>query len=218
MAEFFVAYYRVSTQKQGKSGLGLEAQRRDVLRYCEGKGKIIAEYTEVESGKKPNRPELEKALGECTEYGATLIIAKLDRLSRNVAFIFGLRDSGAKFICADMPEFNTLSLGIFAAMAQHEREEISNRIKKALAVKKSQGFKLGTNNLTKEGVEKSVQTRKEKARENTNNKQATIHIKMLLEHGYSYSAIARTLNEMGLCTSNGKKFRDVQVRRLALAW
>ena len=135
----YVAYFRVSTQRQGASGLGLSAQRTSVNGYIYNKGEIVAEFTDIESGKKNNRPELLKAIALCKDKGAVLLIAKLDRLTRNVAFIFTLRDSGAEFVCADMPEANTLTIGVMATMAQHEREVIGDRTRKALAEKKRAG-------------------------------------------------------------------------------
>ena len=112
----YVAYYRVSTAKQGASGLGLEAQRASVHSYTRSAESIIAEYTEVESGKHDNREQLHAAISHAQRSSATLVIAKLDRLSRNAGFIFALRDSGVDFICADMPEANTLTIGIFATI------------------------------------------------------------------------------------------------------
>jgi DNA invertase Pin-like site-specific DNA recombinase len=118
----YVAYYRVSTQKQGNSGLGLDSQRQQVQSFVNCTTCIIAEYTEIESGKNNNREQLLAAIATAKKEGAKLVIAKLDRLSRNANFIFTLRDSGVDFVCADMPDANTLTIGIFAVMAQHERE------------------------------------------------------------------------------------------------
>src|SRR6266699_2013274 len=124
----FVAYFRVSTDRQGKSGLGLEAQRESVLNYLDGgRWALIAEFTEIESGKRNDRPELEKALAACRKQKAKLVIAKLDRLSRNLAFIATLMDSGVEFIAVDNPHANKLTVHILAAVAQHERETISSR-------------------------------------------------------------------------------------------
>ena len=148
----YIAYYRVSTIKQGDSGLGLEAQRNDVTRYTNGN--LLHEFTDVASGKKNTRPELEKALAMAKSENAVLIFAKLDRLSRDVEFIFSIRNAGVEIVCCDMPDLNTLTIGIFATMAQYERELISERTKKALAVKKAQGVKLGKpENLTNRKVD-----------------------------------------------------------------
>ena len=140
----FVAYYRVSTDQQGASGLGLEAQRKAVETYLDGgPWRLVAEHTEVESGKRADRPELAKALLACRKYKAKLVIAKLDRLSRNLAFIATLMDSGVEFIAVDNPHANKLTIHILAAVAQHEREAISERTKAALAAAKARGKKLG---------------------------------------------------------------------------
>ena len=122
LASKFVAYLRVSTAKQGRSGLGLEAQHEAVQQFVTGRGgKIIApEFVEVETGKRNDRPELEKALKRCRLTGATLVVAKLDRLSRNAAFLMTLRDSGVDFVAADLPEANTMTVGVMAVVAQHE--------------------------------------------------------------------------------------------------
>src|SRR4051812_13399101 len=135
----FVAYYRVSTDRQGKSGLGLEAQREAVRSFLDGGSWMLtAEVTEVESGKRNDRPELDRALGLCRLYGATLIVAKLDRLARNVAFISKRMESGV-----DFPQANRLTVHILAAVAEHEAAMISQRTKAALAAAKARGIKLG---------------------------------------------------------------------------
>lgn len=141
----FVAYLRVSTQKQGRSGLGLEAQREAVKRLvAERGGKIIApEFVEQESGKRDDRPELAKAMKRCRATGATLVVAKLDRLSRNVAFLMQLRDSGIEFVAADLPTLNTMTIAVMAGVAQHERELISQRTKDALKAARARGTRLG---------------------------------------------------------------------------
>ncbi len=121
----FVGYFRVSTDRQGRSGLGLEAQREAVTRFIHGRGALLAEYTEIESGKKNDRPALADALALCRQQKATLLIARLDRLARSVAFISNLMESGAEFVAVDMPEANRLTMHILAAVAEHEREAIS---------------------------------------------------------------------------------------------
>jgi DNA invertase Pin-like site-specific DNA recombinase len=141
----FVAYYRVSTEKQGRSGLGLEAQREAVQSYLNGGSwSLAAEVTEIESGKRNDRPELDRALGLCRLYGATLIVAKLDRLARNVAFISKLMESGVDFVAVDLPQATRFTIHILAAVAEHEREMISQRTKAALGAAKARGVKLGT--------------------------------------------------------------------------
>jgi DNA invertase Pin-like site-specific DNA recombinase len=140
----FVAYYRVSTEQQGRSGLGLEAQRKAVLDYLNGgRWKLLGEHTEIESGKRTDRPALAEAMRTCKLLGATLVIAKLDRLSRDAHFLLGLDKAGVDFVCADMPEANRLTIGLLAVVAQHEREQISARTKAALAAAKARGVKLG---------------------------------------------------------------------------
>ena len=140
----YIAYYRVSTQRQGDSGLGLEAQQHAVTDFLNGgKWCLLGSFTEVESGKVDERPELAKALAACRVKNATLVIAKLDRLSRNAHFLLGLRDAGVHFICADMPEATEFTIGILALVAQHEREAISKRTREALQAAKRRGVKLG---------------------------------------------------------------------------
>jgi DNA invertase Pin-like site-specific DNA recombinase len=145
----YIAYFRVSTQKQGVSGLGLEAQRESVSRYVNSvSGTIIAQFEEIESGKRSdNRPQLQAALGHAKATRATVVIAKLDRLARNVAFISSLMDSGVDFVAADMPMANRLTVHVLAAVAEHEREMISARTKAALAAAKARGVKLGNPRL-----------------------------------------------------------------------
>jgi DNA invertase Pin-like site-specific DNA recombinase len=143
----FVAYERVSTARQGASGLGLEAQRSAIETFAASRNaEIIARFTEVESGRKTDRPELGKALDLARLTGATLIIAKLDRLSRNAAFLLTLQGSGVRFLAVDMPEANDLTVGIMALVAQQEREAISRRTREALAVAKARGIRLGNPN------------------------------------------------------------------------
>lgn len=145
MAHQFIAYFRVSTQRQGQSGLGLEAQREIVSAYVRGiGGTVIAEHTEVESGKVRERPVLQQALGMCRQANASLVIAKLDRLSRSVAFISSIMEAKVEFVAVDMPHANKLLLHVMAAFAEHEREQISSRTKAALAAAKARGVKLGT--------------------------------------------------------------------------
>jgi DNA invertase Pin-like site-specific DNA recombinase len=144
----FVAYFRVSTDRQGKSGLGLEAQREAVLAYLDGGSwQLVGEFTEVESGKRSDRPQLAAALVACKKHKAKLVIAKLDRLSRNLAFIATLMDSGVEFVAVDNPHANKLTVHILAAVAQHEREMIAQRTKDALAAAKARGVKLGNPRL-----------------------------------------------------------------------
>jgi DNA invertase Pin-like site-specific DNA recombinase len=202
-----IAYYRVSTDRQGASGLGLEAQRAAVLRHI-GAGKLAAEYTEVESGKKhTNRPQLLAALQECRRRKATLVIAKLDRLGRNVAFISALMESGADFVCCDNPHANRFMLHMLAAFAEHEREQISQRTKAALAAAKVRGVKLG-NPRPLEALElaRAVHIARRPAPEVLN------IIRSLEEKGMTYRAIARELNRLNIKTGRGCQWHGVTVK------
>lgn len=213
--EKYIAYYRVSTKQQGNSGLGLEAQRATVEAYATGRGVVIAEHTEVESGRKDNREALTAAIVAAKQTGGTLLIAKLDRLARNAAFIFAVRDAGVNFTAVDMPEANTLTIGIMAVMAQHEAELISARTKAALAAKKARGAKLGTpSNFSQAGREKGVFAIKEKAANNPNTKQAKGYALMLRNEGAPLRTIADTLNKAGFKTARGGQYSAVQVARL----
>jgi DNA invertase Pin-like site-specific DNA recombinase len=211
----YVAYFRVSTQKQGRSGLGLEAQRSAVNTYLGSAGLLVGDFTDIESGKKNDRPQLLAAIAYAKEQRAVLLIAKLDRLTRNVAFIFTLRDSGIEFVCADMPEANTLTIGVMATMAQYERELIGERTRKALAEKKRQGAQLGTPaNLTMAAILASRQIRQANARQDENNRRAATLARSLRQTGQNWSQITRTLNENGFRTRRGKAFRVMQVQRV----
>lgn len=137
-----VTYFRVSTDRQGQSGLGLDAQRASVAAYVAGK-QVLGEFMEIESGRKDDRPQLAAALALCRQRRAVLVIAKLDRLARSVAFISNLMASGVEFVAADMPQANRLTVHILAAVAEHEREMISERTKAALAAAKTRGTRLG---------------------------------------------------------------------------
>jgi DNA invertase Pin-like site-specific DNA recombinase len=211
-----VAYFRVSTQKQGASGLGLEAQRATVADYAKRTGgTIVAEFTEVESGKKDSRSQLAEAIAAAKRTGSVLVIAKLDRLARNASFIFALRDAGVPFVACDIPEANTLTVGIFAVMAQHEAELISTRTKAALAAKKARGEKLGTPaNLTAEARAKGREAHSRNAASNQNTVTAKGYAQMLRNSGVTLRAMAQTLNAEGFKTPRGGQFSAMQVMRL----
>jgi DNA invertase Pin-like site-specific DNA recombinase len=170
----YVTYFRVSTQKQGRSGLGLEAQQAAIQAFLDAHhGVELASFTEMESGKHADRPKLQEAIKRCKLTKATLLVAKLDRLSRNIAFLFTLRDSTVKFQAADIVEANTLNLGVLATVAQYEREIISDRTVKALAAAKARGVRLGNPNGAKAldgfralGTKRGNATNAAKAREN----------------------------------------------------
>ncbi len=144
----FCSYLRVSTDKQGITGLGMDAQRESVKRYVSARGQLLTEFIEVESGRKENRPQLRAALEECRKHRAVLLIARLDRLGRNVAFIANLKNSDVEFVAVDMPQANRLTIHILAAVAEHEREMVSQRTKAALAAAKARGIKLGESSVS----------------------------------------------------------------------
>jgi len=211
----YIAYYRVSTAKQGASGLGLDAQRMAVASFV-GSGEIVQEYTEVESGKVDARPMLTAAMATARETGSTLVIAKLDRLSRNASFVFALRDAGVNFVCADMPDANSLTIGIFACLAQHERETISRRTREALAAKKANGFALGTPaNLTAASRVRSLEVRTLARRECPEWIKARALVVSMRGTGGTFREIAEALNVAGFLTRTGKGFAATTVKRLA---
>jgi DNA invertase Pin-like site-specific DNA recombinase len=215
----YVAYYRVSTTKQGTSGLGLEAQQYAVAQYARAPAQVLDHYTEVESGKKNQRPQLLAAIAHARRTGATLLIAKLDRLSRNAGFIFALRDSGVDFVCCDMPDANTLTVGIFAVLAQHERELISKRTKEALAALKARGVALGMPaNLTTDAIRRGQAIREQNARENKENRQATRLAVLLRQQGHTLQHIAQELTSGDYRTRRGKEFSATAVKRLLSRW
>ena len=209
-----VAYLRVSTREQGASGLGLEAQRRAVDVFCAGHGyQVAATFKDIETGKHNARPGLTAALAAARRSGATLVIAKLDRLSRNAAFIMALRDSKADFIAADMPEANTLTVGIMALLAQQEREMISTRTRAALAELKARGVKLGSpEHLTDAARAKGAAARKATARARANG--AVTAAVNYRKDGHTLAWIAEQLNEAGETTRDGHPYTPTTVRRL----
>lgn len=212
----FVAYFRVSTTKQGKSGLGLEAQKAAVAAYIAQHGGIeLASFVEVESGKLDARPQLEAALLRCRQTNATLLVAKLDRLSRNAAFLMSLRDSGVKFQALDIPEANTLTLGVMALLAQQERELISQRTKAALAARKARGLSLGTpRDLSAYAARAGRLGRKviaDRARERA--QLIAPQIQAAREAGCtSLRQIAAHLNDLEITTPRGKAWTATAVR------
>ncbi|BDQ34815.1 recombinase family protein [Pseudodesulfovibrio portus] len=218
MVNKFISYLRVSTAKQGKSGLGLEAQRTAVIEYLNGgQHELIHEYVEVESGKKDNRPELRKALKHCKVTGAILVIAKLDRLSRNARFLLELQESRVSFICADMPEANEMTIQIMAVMAQHERKMISQRTKAALAAAKARGVKLGNPHGAKYlqglGNSEAVTQIKKEAHERAEDLREIIED--IQQNGItSVRGIASELTARGIRTPRGGKWHPTSVARL----
>lgn len=209
----YVAYYRVSTKRQGASGLGLQAQQ-DTIKSCLADGQLIAEFIELESGKHDQRNELEMAIDLCRSEAAELIIAKLDRLSRNVSFIFKLKESGIPFKACDLPHFNTLTLGVFASFAQYEREQISERTRNALKKKVERDGEWRISQLTDADRLKAVAAIKAKSESNLNKKLALGYAVELRANGLTFDAIAARLNESGHKTSKGLTWTRGQVYRL----
>jgi DNA invertase Pin-like site-specific DNA recombinase len=206
----FVAYFRVSTDRQGKSGLGLDAQREAVMSYLNGgPWTLVAEFTEIESGKRADRPELEKALAACKKQKAKLVIAKLDRLSRNLAFIATLMESGVEFVAVDNPHMNKLTIHILAAVAEHEREMTSDRTKAALAAAKKRGQVLGNPNLA-EAARRGRAIAKANARRFAANVRPIID-EIMRAGATSHNAIAAKLNERNVRTARGGTWTHVQV-------
>lgn len=216
----FVTYYRVSTEKQGRSGLGLEAQQAQAQQYLAAHGGLeLATFTEIESGKIDTRPQLEAALLRCRQTRATLLVAKLDRLSRNISFLFRMRDEGVRFQAIDIPEANTLTLGVFAAMAQHEREIISARTKAALAARRARGLPLGTpRDLSAWAVQAATKGRASLAaiaRKHAG--EVAPQIEEARQGGCtSLRQVAAWLNDRGIVTPRGKLWTAGAVRNAAL--
>ena len=198
----FVAYYRVSTNRQGKSGLGLAGQRKAVEDYLNGgKWTLVDEFTEVESGKNRDRPQLAEALALAKKTKATLVIAKLDRLSRSVSFIANLMDSGVNFVAADMPHADRFMLHVYAAMAEEERRRISERTKAALAAAKRRGVKLGCP-VPDKGAKAAAKVHRRNAKRFAEN--ALPVIKEIRESGAtSLRGIAKALNARGIKSARG---------------
>jgi len=218
----FVSYLRVSTDRQGRSGLGLEAQRKAVEDFLNGgRWELLAEFVEIETGKKDDRPKLHKALHRCKVTGATLVIAKLDRLSRNLAFIAALQDSGAKFVAGDMPEANETMIQFMAVIAQHERKMISTRTKAALAAAKARGVRLGHANLAalqavgagKPGWTKGADANRAGADQHARDVLPVIE-DIRMGGVTSLKGIATELNARGIPTARGGQWYATTVRNL----
>jgi DNA invertase Pin-like site-specific DNA recombinase len=215
MPESFVAYYRVSTERQGQSGLGLEAQRRAVLDLLRGEAPL-AELTEVETGKGANalekRPELRKAIALCRQKKATLLIARLDRLARNVHFISGLMEAGIEFRAVDLPSATRFTLHIYAALAEEEARKISERTKAALAAAKARGKKLGSPDPARGGA-RGGPALKEKAALYAHN---VLPLLRDLQRGgvLSLRALAAALNAREVPTFRGGRWYAATVRNL----
>lgn len=211
----YISYYRVSTKEQGRSGLGLSDQRHIVERYLRVGDDLVAEFTEIESGRKSSRPRLGEAIRACQQHSAKLLIAKLDRLSRNVAFVMTLRDSGVDFVACDLPDANTLTIGMMVTFAQYEAERTAERTRAALAQKKAQGYRLGKpENLTAAAIQKGREVRTANARQHKANVQAMELASFYRSMGMTYAQIADRLNDMHYLTRRSKSFEGKAVFRL----
>lgn len=211
----YVAYFRVSTARQGQSGLGLEAQQAAVRNFVGAEACIVAEFIEVESGRKNSRPQLQAAITQAKQQQGILLVAKLDRLARNVAFLATLMESHVRFKAVDLPAADEFTLHILAAVAQKEATAISTRTRDALAAKKARGFQLGTPaNLTAEARTKALESLRRNAQTNLNNRQAAQLAGLLRATGVSLRDIAARLNELGYLTRRGKAFHPMGVKRL----
>jgi DNA invertase Pin-like site-specific DNA recombinase len=215
-----VAYYRVSTEAQGRSGLGLEAQRSAVTGLCQARDwEIVAEFTEIESGKRNTRPQLAAALRRARVLGAKLVVAKLDRLSRDAEFTLRVRNSGVDFACADNPDINRLTIGLLAVINEDERERISDRTKAALAAAKARGVKLGNPNgaapLLRAGRGNADAVRAVQAQAAERAREYAEIIEDVQASGVaSLAGIARELNERGIVTPRGGRWHASSVKNL----
>jgi DNA invertase Pin-like site-specific DNA recombinase len=214
----WISYLRVSTDRQGKSGLGIEAQRASVAEYRNGGNwKLVKESVEVESGKRTDRPMLAEAIKACRAYGAKLVIAKLDRLSRDAHFLLGLEKAGIDFVAADMPNANRLTVGIMAMVAEEERRMISKRTKDALAAAKKRGTKLGGDRgVVPTKRARALATEALQARADARAADIAPIIKDLQAAGAeSLRDIAKGLNDAGIPTARGQgEWSAVQVKRV----
>ena len=209
----FVAYFRVSTKKQGADGLGVAAQKEMVARFvAQSGGEVIAAYTEVESGGKNDRPQLAAAMKQAKKEGATLVIAKLDRLGRNLAFVASLMDSGSPFVACDFPAADRLHLHILAAFAEHERRVIGQRVKAALAQAKVRGVQLGKsiNSINSKGRLAQATAAQERAEQLGN------IINPMRANGATLRQIATTLTAQGIKTPRGGTWSAAAVRSVLL--
>lgn len=208
---------RVSTDRQGRSGLGLEAQRQAVKDYVSGKGAISAEFVEIESGKKNDRPQLVRALAEAKRTGSVLLIAKLDRLARNVAFIANLLESGVEIAAADMPQANRFLLHVIAAVAEHEAKMISERTKAALAAAKARGTVLGWAIPARREEQKRAATAgamRNAAKADQHAANVLPVIRQIASEGASLRQIAEQLNARGVKTARGGSWHASTVRNI----
>lgn len=211
----FIAYYRVSTQKQGQSGLGLEAQQAAVTAYfTQGNCELVAAFTEIETGKGANaldkRPQLRAALSACRSNGATLIIAKLDRLARNIHFVSGLLETGVEFVAADMPQANKVMIQMHSVMAEWERDQISARTKAALTAAKARGVVLGR--AGPDNLKRNIAERKDAARAFAAKLAGVINGFKAAK--LTQRAMVEQLNQLGIHTAKSGEWSLVQLQRV----
>jgi len=217
----FISYLRVSTRQQGDSGLGIAAQRDAVTRFMGGgNGRLLNEYVEIESGRKNGRPKLAEALTMCRLTGATLLCAKIDRLSRNAAFLLNLRDSGVRFVAVDNPHVDEMTVGILAVVAEAEAKAISRRTIDALRSARQRGQKLGgtyrfSRTDREKGLIAGIITRKDNAMRFR--KEILPHVSEAMAEAHSYSGAAKVLNSRGIRTSRAKSWTAMQVRRALMS-
>lgn len=207
-----VAYYRVSTDRQGRSGLGLDAQRAAVAAYVAGRGELSAEFVEIESGKRSdNRPQLAAALAACRQQRATLVIARLDRLARNVHFISGLMESAAEFAVVDMPSASRLTLHIMAAVAEEEAAMISRRTRDALAAAKARGIRLGNPRPVEAAALASAALRRQA---DAFAGSLRPMMEAMREQGKTLQDVADELNARGIKTARGRTWQPQTVKNV----
>lgn len=211
----YISYIRVSTQRQSRSGLGLEAQTEMIKRFIKNDDEIVGSYVEVESGKRKDRPQLKLAIETAQRYGAKLLIAKIDRLARNVSFVSELMEAGIEFTAVDLPEANRFTIQLMAALAEQEARMISERTKAALAQARKRGVKLGKpENLSVSAKMKGREAMQSNAFNDRHNQRAG-HITVLLrKENKSFAKIAKFLNEQGYKTRRNKEFASSQVQSL----
>jgi DNA invertase Pin-like site-specific DNA recombinase len=215
--ERYVAYYRVSTQRQGQSGLGLEAQQAAVAQFLAGrKARVVAEHTEVESGRRRDRPELQAAIETARAHGATLLVAKLDRLTRDPALLYVLRDAGVDIAAADLPGANRLTIGVLALVAEQEAEAISVRTKAALAARKARGLPLGNQSTLRPGTPAIAAAASTEAASKAQAHRDRVRpiVERLRASGLSLRAVAAQLDVDGVPTARGGRWTAAQVSRV----
>lgn len=209
----FVTYFRVSTQRQGVSGLGMDAQRESVRQFLNGGSwDVVGEYVEVESGRKTDeqRPQLAAALADCKKHGARLLVAKLDRLARSVHFVSGLMKAGVKFVAVDLPEANDLTIHLMAAFAEHEAKRISERTRDALAAAKARGVVLGTAGAA--NLKRNIAERQAAANANAGKLAPTIAA--YSASGMTQRDMVKALNDSGARPARGGQWSLTQLQRV----